>query len=362
MVSPNLNKMKADNPGQSIEKTLSGIIKTSKNGNAPGKKFVLVTGGAGYLGSVLVRKLLNEGYGVIVLDALYFGDESIKDLYKKPDFIFIKGNIENIGDLSKALEKASYVIHLAGIVGDPACSVDPVFTIQTNFFATQAFIKLCKYYKIKRFIFASTCSVYGAAKNKLNEDSPTNPVSLYARSKLEAEDVLLSEADESIDIVIMRMATLYGWSYRPRFDLVANLFAGKAAVGEDIIVQGGSQRRPLLHIEDAASAFISALKASKNKVAGEIFNVGFTSENYTILEIAAVTEKSKEGVTVIVDKNIADKRDYWVDFSKIENTLNIKPQNTLEVSIREIMKEVVKRKLDIRNPKYSNYLQVLNTR
>ncbi len=354
--------MKTKNPGQSIEKTLSGIIKTSKNGNAGGKKFVLVTGGAGYLGSVLVRKLLGQGYGVIVLDALYFGDDSIKDLYEKPDFIFIKGNIENIGDLSKALEKASYVIHLAGIVGDPACSVDPVFTIQTNFFATQAFIKLCKYYKIKRFIFASTCSVYGAAKNKLNEDSPTNPVSLYARSKLEAEDVLLSEADESIDIVIMRMATLYGWSYRPRFDLVANLFAGKAAVGEDIIVQGGSQRRPLLHLEDAASAFTLALKASKNKVAGEIFNVGFTSENYTILEIAAMTEKSKEGVRVIVDKNVADKRDYWVDFSKIENTLNIKPQNDLEISIREIMKEVVKRKLDIRNPKYSNYLQVLNTR
>ncbi len=341
---------------KSLKKTLSGIIKKTD-----GKKTVLVTGGAGYLGSVLVRKLLNQNYKVVVLDALYFGDNSIKDLYKNPDFRLIKGDIENIGDLSKALAGADSVIHLAGIVGDPACSVDPVFTIQTNFFATQAIVKLCKYYKIKRFVFASTCSVYGAGgKNILNEKSKTNPVSLYARSKLEAEEILLSEKD--LEIVILRMATLHGWSYRPRFDLVANLFAGKAATNEKIIVQGGNQRRPLLHLNDAANAFIKAIKAPKQKVKGEIFNVGFTKENYTIIDIAELVKKLKPDAEIEIDKSIIDKRDYFVDFTKFEKLLNAGPENNLESSIKEIMKNVKDKKINIRDSKYSNYLQFIDSR
>lgn len=360
MANRSLGKM--NKSSGSIKKTLSGILKTSRINNSSGKKYVLVTGGAGYLGSVLVRKLLKEGFGVIVLDALYFGKNSIKELIGSPDFIFIKGDIENIGDLSKALEKASFVIHLAGIVGDPACSVDPMFTIQTNYFATQAFIKMCKLYKIKRFIFASTCSVYGTGKSLLNEKSKTNPISLYARSKLEAEDVLLSEADDSIDVVIMRMATLYGWSYRPRFDLVANLFAGKAASGEKITVEGGTQRRPLLHIDDATNAFLTALKLSKEKVAGQIFNVGFTQENYTILDIAEIVRNEKPETQVIINKKVMDRRDYWVDFSKLESIFKIKPSRNLKDSIREIMSNVEDKKINIRDSKYSNYLQVLNAR
>lgn len=330
---------------------------SSKSSN---KKHVLVTGGAGFLGSILVRKLLKEEYKVTVLDSLYFGEDSIRDLYGNSSFIFIKGNIENIGDLSKALQNVNYVIHLAGIVGDPACSVDPLFTIQTNFFATQAFIRMCKYYRIERFIFASTCSVYGIGKNILNEKSPTNPVSLYARSKLEAEKILLSEVDDSIDIVIMRMATLYGWSFRPRFDLVANLFAAQAALGEEIIVQGGSQRRPLLHLEDGAKALILALKASKEDVTGQIFNVGSSEENYTILEIAEIVKKFQPNVLLTVDQKTTDKRDYWVDFTKISKVLKFRTERSLSTSIEEIMKNVIEKKIDIRNPKYSNYKQFLS--
>lgn len=362
MANRSLAKMNNTPGSGSIKKTLSGILKTSRTKNFSGKKYVLVTGGAGYLGSVLVRKLLKEGFGVIVLDALYFGKNSIKELLGRPDFLFIKGDIENIGDLSKALERASYVIHLAGIVGDPACSVDPVFTIQTNYFATQAFIKMCKLYKIRRFIFASTCSVYGTAKNLLNEESKTNPISLYARSKLEAEEVLLSEADDLIDVVVLRMATLHGWSYRPRFDLVANLFAGKAASGEKITVEGGTQRRPLLHVDDAASAFFSALKLPKEKVANQIFNVGFTEENYTILDIAKIVKGEKPDTEVVINKQVIDKRDYWVDFSKLERVFKIKPSRNLSNSIREIITKVVGKKINIRDSKYSNYLQVLNAR
>jgi nucleoside-diphosphate-sugar epimerase len=158
------------------------------------------------------------------------------------------------------------------------------------------------------------------------------------------------------------MATLHGWSYRPRFDLVANLFAGKAASGEEITVQGGKQRRPLLHIEDAADAFIAALKAPKTKVAGQVFNVGFTRENYTILEIADLIKKNKPDAKIKIDEKVTDKRDYWVDFSKIESVLRIKPKRNIDESVKEIMREVRKKKIDIRNPKYSNYLQVLNTR
>lgn len=343
-----------------IEETLTQLLKSTKNKPSE-KEFVLVTGGAGYLGSVLVRKLLDEGFGVIVLDALYFGDKSIKELFKNSDFIFQKGNIENIGDLSNALRKAKYVIHLAGIVGDPACSVDPIFTIQTNFFATQTFVKMCKYYKIKKFIFASTCSVYGFGQKILNEQSKTNPVSLYATSKLEAEKLLLEETGDSMEIVILRMATLYGWSYRPRFDLVANLFAGKAAIGEKIIVQGGKQRRPLLHLEDASQAFLLALK-TKNNIGGQIFNVGSTGENYTILEIAELVKKIGSNIQVEIDEAVVDKRDYYVDFSKIENTLGFKNNKSLKTSIGEIYQNVKNKKINIRDPKYSNYLQVLNSR
>ena len=330
--------------------------------NKPNKKRVLVTGGAGYLGSVLVRKLLDEGFEVVVLDALYFKDDSIKDLYSNPKFSLIKGNIENIGDLSKALVNINSVIHLAGIVGDPACNIDPLFTIQTNFFATQAFIRMCKYYKVEKFIFASTCSVYGTGKDLLNEKSPTNPVSLYARSKLEAEKILLSECDDSIGILILRMATLYGWSYRPRFDLVANLFAAKAAIGEEIIVQGGSQRRPLLHLGDAINAFLLALKAPVKVSSGQIFNVGSNDENYTILEIANIVKEVDSTAKITVDENVIDKRDYWVDFSKIERVLKFKAKRDLKSSIKEIMNNVKNKKIDIRDPKYSNYLQFLNSR
>lgn len=333
-----------------------------KSSNSSGRKKILVTGGAGYLGSILVRKLLDEGFSVVILDALYFGDDSIKDLYKKSHFEFIKGNIENIGDLSKALLNIDSVIHLAGIVGDPACSVDPMFTIQTNFFATQAFIKMCKYYKVKKFIFASTCSVYGIGEDLLTEKSETKPVSLYARSKLEAEKILLAECDETIDIVILRMATLYGWSFRPRFDLVANLFAGQVATGEGIIVQGGTQRRPLLHVEDAANAFLLVLKAPKKVIAGQIFNVGSFEENYSILEIAEIVKQQKQDAKVIVDKKVIDKRDYWVDFSKISKDLKFKTEKNLKNSVKEIINNVISKKINIRNPKYSNYLQFLNNK
>lgn len=342
-----------------IEKTLKKLKASTKKPSD--KKYVLVTGGAGYLGSVLARKLLDQGYGVIVLDALYFGDSSIKPLLKHPDFVFQKGDIENIGDLSIALQKATYVIHLAGIVGDPACSVDPIFTIQTNFFSTETFIKMCKYFQIRKFIFASTCSVYGFNQKILNENSKTNPISLYATSKLEAERILLDQKTEDMEIVILRMSTLYGWSYRPRFDLVANLFAAKAAINEEIVVQGGAQRRPLLHLDDASNAFIAVLK-TRRKIGGEIFNVGSTEENYTILEIANIVKNLNPQVKVTVDKKVADKRDYFVDFSKIKNVLGFTNSRSLKTSLGEIYDNVKKKKINIRDPKYSNYLQVLNSR
>lgn len=328
----------------------------------PSKKIVLVTGGAGYLGSILVRMLLKKGYQVVVLDALYFGDEPIKDLYKNPNFFFIKGSIENIGDLAKALEMAHYVIHLAGIVGDPACSVDPLFTIQANLFATQVFIRMCKYYKIERFIFASSCSVYGISKDILNEDSPTNPISLYAKSKLEAERVLLGENSDITHVTIMRMATLHGWSYRPRFDLVVNLFSGKAATGEEIIIQGGSQRRPLLHVEDAANAYLLVLDAPKEKVSGEIFNIGSSNENYTILNLAMIIKERIPQVKISINPEVLDKRDYEVDFTKVSKILNFKTRISLKKSIDEVIQNVLERKINIRNPKFSNYLQALNYR
>ena len=319
---------------------------------------VLVVGGAGFLGSVLCKKLLEKGYKVRILDNLTYGDAGLKPLYYHDNFEFINGDIRNLHVLVKSIKNVDAVIHLASIVGDSASEINPEETIKTNYLATKMLAEICKYNQINRFIFASTCSVYGASEieNELNEKSDLNPVSLYAEMKLKSERGILEIVDENFSPTILRMATLYGISPRMRFDLVINVLTIKALKENKITIFGGDQWRPFLHIVDASNAYIKCLESSIKKVKGEIFNV--TSENLKIKDVGKRIKNIISNTKIVIDKKQIDKRNYNVSSNKIRNILNYKSFFDIKKGIKEI-KDAVERENKYNdyknNLKYSNY-------
>jgi len=313
--------------------------KAKLNVNNENIKKVLVIGGAGYLGSVLCRKLLNERYKVRVLDNLTYGDEGIKELYSDKNFDFLKGDIRNISDVVEAVKDIDAVIHLAAIVGDPACASDSKKTLEINYLATKNITEICKYFQINRFIFASTCSIYGASlspNKKLTEESSLNPISLYAETKIKCEQSILEATDENFSPTIFRMATLYGFSPLMRFDLVVNLLTAKAIFDKKITIFGGSQWRPWLHISDAANSYLLCLKKPIEKIKGEIFNV--LSENYKIIEIGKIIKSLFKDAKLEINSKITDCRDYNVSFDKISKSLGFRPKIKIKEGIKAIEK------------------------
>jgi len=309
-------------------------IKGRKIESKPVQK-VLVVGGAGYLGSVLCRRLLDKGYLVKVLDNIMYEDHGIQDLYNNPHFKFVKGDMRNIQTLVDAVKDVDAVVHLAAIVGDPASALDPEETIEINYFGTKLLAEICKFSQINRFIFASTCSVYGASDNpdvKIDETSGLNPVSLYAEMKAKSETALNEISDGNFAPTILRMSTLFGLSPRMRFDLVVNLLSAKAFFDNKITIFGGNQWRPLVHVQDAADAYIRCLESPLNIVKGTIFNVGSNNQNYQIIEIGKIIKKIFPDADLQVDEENTDNRNYNVAFDKIKNTLDYKPFLNIEDS------------------------------
>lgn len=281
---------------------------------------VLVVGGAGYMGSVLCRKLLASGYKVRVLDNLLYGEEPVKELLLDKNFELIRGDIRNVGDIAKAIIGMDAVVHLAAIVGDQACDLNTETTTEINVLATRTIAELCKHYQINRFIFASSCSVYGKGSSDiLTEESPLNPVSYYAQTKIRSEQEIMKLKDDNFMPIILRKGTLYGRSPRMRFDLYVNLFTAKAAQEGKLTVFGGQQRRPNLSVSDAADAYIACLEAPIENVGGEIFNVG--DQNLKIAEVADVVAGAVGNVNVEVTQQITDERDYFVDCSKFKKAI-----------------------------------------
>ena len=304
---------------------------------------ILVTGGAGYIGSHLVRKLLSRGYAVRVLDTLLFGDASIKELYSNPDFQLVKGDIRHIEDVAESMEDCHAVIHLAGIVGDPACELKPDLTHAINYEATKLLVEITKYKNLKRFIFASTCSVYGAAEDYLlNEGSVLNPVSLYAETNLRSEQILLRGFDGTdVACSIMRLATVYGASYRMRFDLVVNILSAKGVKEGRIKVYGGKQWRPNVHVEDVAEACIILLESPASRVDKEIFNIGSNEQNYRIAELGDIVRQSIPGIQVETVDESTDLRSYHVSFDKARHVLDYRVGRTVKSGVLEIQKILV---------------------
>lgn len=304
----------------------------------PNGKRVLVTGGAGYIGSILVDRLLNDGYKVIILDKLMFGVEPLKHFLKdpNPNLAVIVGDIQNEDDVKRSLEDADAVIHLAAIVGDPACAADSDLAVNVNFNATVRLADLCKKSKIRRFVFASTCSVYGAGRTEtLDEDAVVNPVSLYAETRLYGERGILSLADRTFSPVLLRLGTIFGLSPRMRFDIIINYLTQKAMLEKKISIFGGDQWRPLLHVADAARAFQVAMESPLEKVDKQIFNVGLA--NLQIKEIGDIIQKNIPEAEVLTLDKFDDKRSYNVSFEKMRTILEFKAERSIENGIREIV-------------------------
>ncbi|MFB6283497.1 MAG: NAD-dependent epimerase/dehydratase family protein [Halobacteria archaeon] len=303
---------------------------------------VLVTGGAGYIGSYIVEELLENGHEVTVLDSFLFGGKALEPL-KCEELEIKEGDIRHIEDLSYALEDAEAVIHMAGIVGDPACGVNEQATQAVNVEATKALVETCKLHDVERLVFASTCSVYGASElMELNEGSYLNPLSLYAESKIESEDIILHETHDmferpdDITPTILRLGTIFGWSRRMRFDLVVNLLTAKAVLEDDIPVYGGEQYRPLIHVNDAARAFVDVLEAPEEKVDHQIFNVGDNDLNYQIKEVGRIVEDNVDDAEVRFVEHKEDERTYRVSFDKINHIVGWEAEKSIADGVQEI--------------------------
>jgi nucleoside-diphosphate-sugar epimerase len=324
-------------------------------------RHVLVIGGAGYIGSVLVRKLLDHGYSVTVLDALLYGDESIRDLYGRPDFELIHDDMRNVEAVVRAMQYADAVVHLGALVGDPACALDEKLALEINLAATRMIAEVARGFGIQRFIFASTCSVYGASDQLLDERSALNPVSLYARTKIDSERVLLALNDDRFAPIILRFATVYGLSPRPRFDLVVNLLAAQAVCEKRITIFGGNQWRPFIHVNDAAEAILKCLEAPLHAVKGQIFNVGSDDQNYQIAQLGDLIKKLIPDVEVIRQGEDTDRRNYRVSFAKIRKHLGFTPRYTVADGILEIKAAIEAGRIrDYRDARYSNYKTLSN--
>ncbi len=332
----------------------------TKNKVKKKKEKVLVIGGAGYVGSILVDILKSKGHDVRVLDILLYGEGSIKKLKRKyPTLEFIKGDIRNIEDIMKGLQGVKIIVHLGEIVGDPACNINPNYTIEINYIATRTLAEIAKESGVEKFIYISSCSVYGFGEKTFNEQSECNPLSLYAKCKLESERALKELQNNSFITVILRLATVFGISLRPRFDLIVNLLTAQAVKDKKIKIFGGEQWRPFIHVRDAAKAITTIIEYPHKDIGGEIFNVGADNLNYKIKHIGEIIKKTLPDTKVEILDEITDERSYKVSFKKIKEYFNFTPDFDLQRGIKEIVEFVKKNKIDYRKKEYSNYLNLV---
>jgi lipopolysaccharide/colanic/teichoic acid biosynthesis glycosyltransferase/nucleoside-diphosphate-sugar epimerase len=302
-----------------------------------GDRPVLVTGGAGYVGCHVVGALLARGRHVRVIDSFLYGSAGLHRSAGDPRLELIEGDIRHLRTMAQAVKDVDSVIALAALVGDAACELDVDETLSTNLEATRLLSEVCERAGVRRLVFASSCSVYGAnSELTLNEGSWLNPVSLYAKTRIRSEEYLLRRKHR-LSVTVLRLATVFGVSPRMRFDLVVNTFAAHGYFQRKIRVFGGGQCRPNVHVRDAAEAFVLAAEAADEKVRGEIFNVGHGALNYTVLEMARLVQGVLPDVEVEVVDAVADERNYRVSFEKVGHGLGLHAGRTVEGGIREIV-------------------------
>ena len=294
---------------------------------------ILITGGAGYLGSVIVDKLLKSEYEVIVLDKLLFNQTSLLQYTSNPNFKFIYGDVRNESLLEKLCNEVDVIIPLAAIVGFPACAADPKLAKEINF---QQIVNIVKFTKgKKKILYPNTNSGYGVVKDELvcTELSPLNPISVYGQTKCEAENFLLA----STNAIVFRLATVFGVSPRMRTDLLVNDFVYKAITDKYIVVFEKSFKRNFIHIEDVANAFLFMLE-NYDEYRGEVFNVGLSDANLSKQELLEKIQSHVKDFAVVYDDYYEDpdKRNYIVSNEKIEAT-GWKPEWDLDRGIKQLI-------------------------
>ena len=301
---------------------------------------ILLTGGAGYIGSTLTPFLLAAGHHVRVLDYLAYGGQSLLGVWTHPGFEFIRGDIRDREILRTAVAGRDAVVHLAAIVGDPACSREPDLARSTNLDASLALIAESQSAGVERFIFASTCSNYGKMKNTsqyVDEESELGPVSLYAETKVAIETALLERGrSEHWCPTPLRFATIYGVSPRMRFDLTVNEFTMEILTKKRLKVYGEQFWRPYLHARDAARAIDLVLNSSSALVGGRVFNVGATDQNFQKKQLVAMIRPYAPDAVVEFVFKTEDPRDYRVSFARITDQLGFKITRTVAEGIAEI--------------------------
>lgn len=302
---------------------------------------ILVTGGAGYIGSVLVRRLLEEQRAVRVLDRMLHGAHGLEDLSHDRNLSVLLRDLRDPRVHDEALEGVDTVIHLAAIVGDKACAQDEDLAVQTNWSATVALARRARSLGVRRFVFASTCSVYGEGRDEtLDESSPAKPLSLYAETRWHAEEGILEvPRDEGFEPVILRFGTVYGLSPRMRFDLAVNFLAQQAVREGRVKIFGGSQWRPFVHVVDIARGIQLALHGPLPDGL-PILNLGDNLENYQLRDLKEELMAHVPGVQVVIEPEKEDRRTYRVRFDRIEQLWGFRATRRVGDGIEEVARAV----------------------
>lgn len=303
---------------------------------------ILVTGGAGYIGSVLVRRLLAQGATVRVVDRMLHGAQGLEGLEQEARLTVLRRDLRDPRGHDEVLEGIGHVIHLAAIVGDKACAQDEEQAVQTNWTSTVAFTRRAAALGVRRFVFASTCSVYGEGRGELlTEESPPRPLSLYAETRWHAEQGILELAGRpGFEPVLLRFGTVYGLSPRMRFDLVVNFLAQQAVRKGEVTIFGGTQWRPFVHVIDITRAIEMGLSERQPRVGEPILNVGDDLENYQLRDLKEELEERIPGTRVRIEPGAVDPRTYRVSFARIEALWGFRATRRVGDGLSEIAEAV----------------------
>ncbi len=312
-------------------------------------KRILVTGGAGYIGSLVVEELLKDGFKPVVFDSFLWGKDALEDVADQIEMI--EGDIRSSADVTYAMQGIDAVIHLAGLVGEPACKRNAIAHHTINVEATHTVVNAMTdpdLHHVPDLIFASSCSVYGNAAglfDEVREGTEENPLSEYAAAKLRAEKIIMAKAAEfpNFHPTIMRLTTLFGWSRRPRLDLVTNLFVYKALrEGKLTITGSGEQYRSLVHVRDVARAAVHLLKASRFMRDRKIFHIGDEANNRTVKQIAQLVAERVPGTEVVFGDGPTDRRDYQINCQKMRSLLDFHCEFSVEDGIQDMVDNISK--------------------
>lgn len=325
------------------------------------KEKVSVLGGAGYIGSWLTRFLLEKDYDVTILDLFLFGRRHLDPLLERyPNLSVNFGDMRSASDLAEAVKDADVVVNLGGLVGDPACGLDENETWLHNVATTHLLVDVCNHFQTKKLLFASSCSVYGAAPSNmlLNEGSRKFPVSLYARTKIESEKIF--EQDFKGTYASVRLGTLFGSSLRPRFDLVVNKLTAEAVCTGNFAIFGGKQYRAFSSAYDAAMAFSTLIEADENQIDREAFNICVESIN--MIELARKITNIIPGSKAEFITNKEDDRNYRVSSEKIRQLLGFEYRYSIDEGIELLADWVRGNQPDYQDPIYHNHMYRNNER